>query len=77
MVQTEGARNDATLPVIQSQSEYHQEWQFRRKDGSVFGGEVIETMMPDGNLMGLIRDVTERKNAGVSERGVGPQSGAR
>lgn len=63
VVQTEGTRSEATLPVLQSKSEYHQEWQFRRKDGSVFWGEVIETMMPDGNLMGLIRDVTERRIA--------------
>ena len=61
VVQADGARDETTLPVLQSKSEYHQEWQFRRKDGSVFWGEVIETMMPDGNLMGLIRDVTERK----------------
>jgi PAS domain S-box-containing protein len=63
VVQTERARSEAALPVLRSKSEYHQEWQFRRKDGSVFWGEVIETMMPDGNLMGLIRDVTERKIA--------------
>ncbi len=68
VVQTEEVRDDATLPVIQSNSEYHQEWQFRRKDGSVFRGEVIETMMPDGNLMGLIRDITERKIAAEKYR---------
>jgi PAS domain S-box-containing protein len=51
------------LSVINAQSDHHREWQFRRKDGSVFWGEVIATMMPDGNLMGLVRDITERKAA--------------
>jgi PAS domain S-box-containing protein len=37
------------------------EWQFERKDGSVFDAEVIGTEMPDGNRLGLIRDVSERK----------------
>src|SRR3954470_12741901 len=29
----------------------------------MFWGDVIATLMPDGNLLGLIRDVTERKAA--------------
>lgn len=44
-------------------ADHHREWQFKRKDGSVFPAEVIATLMPDGNLMGMIRDVTERKEA--------------
>lgn len=39
------------------------EWQFRRKDGSVFTAEVMATMMPDGKLMGVIHDISERKQA--------------
>jgi two-component system cell cycle sensor histidine kinase/response regulator CckA len=35
--------------------------QFRRKDGSVFSADVMATMLPDGNLLGIIRDITERK----------------
>jgi PAS domain S-box-containing protein len=49
------------LNVIKSKSGYHREWQFRRKDGSLFEAEVIATVMPDGHLMGMIRDITERK----------------
>jgi PAS domain S-box-containing protein len=49
------------LSVINAESDLNREWEFRRKDGVVFGAEVITTLMPDGNLMGLIRDVTERK----------------
>src|SRR5258708_30090688 len=51
------------LSVIKGGADYHREWQFRRKDGSVFAAEVIATMMPDGNLLGMIRDITERREA--------------
>jgi PAS domain S-box-containing protein len=44
-------------------SAYHREWQFRRKDGSTFAADVLATLMPDGNLMAMIRDVTERNHA--------------
>ncbi len=40
---------------------YHREWRFQRKDGSTFVAEVIATAMPDGNLLGMIRDITARK----------------
>jgi PAS domain S-box-containing protein len=36
------------------------EWQFRRKDGSVFLGEVVGRRLPDGRLQGILRDITER-----------------
>ncbi len=49
------------LETIHSDADYHREWQFRRKDGSLLAAEVIATLMPDGNLLGMIRDVTERK----------------
>ena len=51
------------LGAIHSQSDYQQQWRFRRKDGSLFDGEVIATAMPDGNLLGVIRDITERNQA--------------
>ncbi len=41
------------------------EWQFRRKDGSVFSAEVMTAMMPDGKLVGIIHDVTERQQVEV------------
>jgi two-component system, cell cycle sensor histidine kinase and response regulator CckA len=49
--------------VIHTESDYHREWQFRRKDGTVFPAEVQAIVMPDGNLLGMIRDITERKRA--------------
>jgi hypothetical protein len=51
----------SALTEIKARSDYHREWQFRRKDGSVFTAEVIATAMPDGNLLAMIRDITERK----------------
>lgn len=51
------------LDSIQQRADYHREWQFRRRDGSVFPAEVIATMMPQGNVLGMIRDITERKVA--------------
>lgn len=54
---------EPALDTIKGKSDYHREWTFRRKDGSTFGAEVIATMMPDGNLMGMIRDITDRKRA--------------
>ncbi len=39
------------------------EWTFRRKDGSLFPGEVSGSQLPDGRLQGILRDMTERKRA--------------
>ena len=39
------------------------EWRFRRKDGSFFTGEVVGRQLPDGRLQGILRDVTDRKQA--------------
>lgn len=49
------------LDIIKTKSDYHQEWQFRRKDGSIFPADVIVKVMPNGNLLGVIRDITERR----------------
>ena len=39
------------------------EWRFRRKDGSVFVGELSGRQLPDGRMQGVVRDITERKQA--------------
>ncbi len=39
---------------------YQQKWQCRRRDGTVFSAEVIASILPDGNLLGMVRDITER-----------------
>lgn len=61
-VPREVAHLGLTLFGRNSDLEYYQEWQYRRKDGSTFPGEVIATKMPDGNTLTVIRDITERKH---------------
>ena len=61
VVQNEIPQIGQALSVIKTKPDYHREWQFRRKDGSVFSADVMATTMPDGNLLGIIRDITERK----------------
>ncbi len=48
---------------IQSHSPVQREWQLRRRDGETFPAEVIASIMPDGNVLSLIRDITERKRS--------------
>ncbi|MFM9964584.1 MAG: PAS domain S-box protein, partial [Planctomycetaceae bacterium] len=50
----------ATLTVAETN---RQEWQFRRKDGTLFLGEGSGTRLPDGRLLGILHDITERKRA--------------
>ena len=61
--ETEISHITSALNVLHAKSDHHREWQFRRKDGSLLAAEVIATMMPDGNLMGMVRDITDRKLA--------------
>ena len=51
------------IEAIRSSAAHHREWLLRRKNGTTFPAEVIATLMPDGNLLGMIRDVTERRRA--------------
>ncbi len=39
------------------------EWRFLRKDGSCYEGELVARQLPDGKLLGIVRDVTDRKRA--------------
>ncbi|HEY0842036.1 PAS domain S-box protein [Methylotenera sp.] len=61
VVQSEVPHIQSALDTIQTQSDYMREWLLRRKDGSVFSAEIMATTMPDGNLLGLIRDITVLK----------------
>ena len=40
-----------TLSFIKSKSDHQRDWQFRRKDGTVFAAEVIAAKMPDDMAM--------------------------
>ena len=42
---------------------HHSEWRFRRKDGSVFIGEIAGRLLPDGRIQGIVRDITQRRSA--------------
>ncbi len=52
---------DQLLTLAQKKNFHLREWQFKRKDGTIFTGEVISTEMPDGNMLGIARDITLRK----------------
>ncbi|MDX2019727.1 MAG: PAS domain S-box protein [Deltaproteobacteria bacterium] len=49
------------LKEITSRATHEREWQFKRKNGTTFPAEVIATQLPDGNLLAVIRDISERK----------------
>jgi PAS domain S-box-containing protein len=68
VVESEVPRIAGTLESLKSSPVHHEEWQFRRKDASVFTADLTMTMMPDGNLMGMVRDFTERRQAVESMR---------
>ncbi|MBD2113280.1 PAS domain S-box protein [Nodosilinea sp. FACHB-141] len=63
VVQSEGQTVEAALEAIHSGADYQQEWQLRRPDGTLFAAEVIAAPMPDGTLLGLIRDLSDRNQA--------------
>ncbi|NTV94683.1 MAG: PAS domain S-box protein [Thiobacillus sp.] len=44
------------------------EWRFRRKDGTVFPGEVSGRQLADGRLQAIVRDISERKEAEAALR---------
>jgi len=61
VAETDHPRIDSALSVIRGKIDHHREWKFRRKDGSVFEVDAFSTLMPDGNVLAMIRDITERK----------------
>ena len=42
---------------------HRSEWRFRRGDGSEFPGELHGRQLPDGRLVGVVRDISERRLA--------------
>jgi len=61
LVREEVPRALADIPRLHSGQSTSGEWKIRRKDGSVFSGEVYGRALPDGRLQGILRDITERK----------------
>jgi PAS domain S-box-containing protein len=67
-IPSEHKRIETTLSEIKANWGHHREWKLRRKDGSVFDVDVMSTKMPDGNILSLIRDITDRKQAAENLR---------
>ena len=44
------------------------EWRFRRKDGSVFVGEITGSQLAEGRVQGILRDITERRAVEAAHR---------
>jgi nitrogen fixation negative regulator NifL len=63
VVEEEIARIPAEVARFANGDVVTSEWQFRRKDGSVFFGEVVGRLLPDGRLQAILRDITERREA--------------
>ena len=59
----EVARLAPEMARLASGEAVRSEWRFRRKDGTQFPGEVSATILPDGRLLGIFRDTTERRRA--------------
>jgi len=51
------------LARVEEGATIRSEWMLRRKDGSTFPGEVSGKQLPDGRLQGILRDITERRQA--------------
>ena len=58
----------SAIDIIESETELLKEWKFKRKDNSIFTAEVLSTVMPDGTMMSMVRDITARKLAEDSLR---------
>ncbi len=63
VAETEVKHIKLALKEIETQAGHFRVWQFRRKDGSFFSAEVSVTTLPDGHLLGTIRDITKIKQA--------------
>ncbi|WP_111708693.1 PAS domain S-box protein [Lutibacter citreus] len=61
IIPTEIEHIEPALDIINSDNSYFRVWQFKRKDNSIFSAEVSVTPMPNGNLLALVKDITERK----------------
>lgn len=65
LVPEEAPQIKEALEVIHGREDHQREWLFRRKDGTTFPAEVLATKMPDGCLMGMIQDISARKEAEI------------
>ena len=61
VIPAEHPRIDGEIAKLDNGAVHRSGWRFRRKDGTVFFGEVAGRQFPDRRLVGVVRDVTERK----------------
>lgn|GEM_PF-2461048 len=52
---------EPALETIKLERDYQREWLFKCRDGSTFPAEVNVTHLPNGSLLALIQDVTEKR----------------
>ena len=55
------------LKEIANEAEHHREWRLLRKDGSEFSADVSSKVMPDGNILAMVRDLSERRKAEIEK----------
>lgn len=61
--QSQAVDAELALNAINADQDNPQVWVFRRDDGSLFDAEISATTLPDRQLMGIVRDITEREKA--------------
>lgn len=57
-----------SIEEIYASEGYNRVWRFLRADGTPFEADVIATVMPDGNMLAMVRDITQRRNAELALR---------
>jgi PAS domain S-box-containing protein len=55
-------RVNSELQKDKTTTSYSRVLNLKRKDKSVFIGEVYNTILPDGNVLAILRDITERRD---------------
>ena len=61
IVPEEKPRVTPELQEVAAGNAYLREWTFLRKDGTTFPGEVHGRSLSDGSIVGILRDLTERR----------------
>ena len=56
------------IDEIYASEGHNRVWRFLRADGTPFEADVIATVMPDGNMLAMVRDITQRRNAELALR---------
>jgi PAS domain S-box-containing protein len=61
VVEQEAAQIARVNDRVKDVSTYRQEWHLQRKDGVIIEAEMLAARLPNGNRLGIVRDITERK----------------